>query len=221
MNFKVRVVENIGRNGESLFGDMGTVLDVVNGHIIDKTGSKWNRSDCDVFKDIQSLNNYFLNTVHKNFRTKFELYEDMFQKSDIISTTGCQSLMKVISVSKFGYTLQLQDKDGRFSENSHELTLSIGDVRGSEPKLICRDNSKRYKTKDACIEYVVTMRYPEVTVYALDRMNDIQGFGKAVCNTKLDNFDKDKGVEIAMKRAENDLYQRLIAKNTKEIESIL
>lgn len=73
MDFKIRVVENIGNWSEEIFGKAGTVLVVNNGEFFDLEGFLWN-NDCEPFKNIEEINTLF--NERDFWQTEFELVEE-------------------------------------------------------------------------------------------------------------------------------------------------
>lgn len=73
MNFKIRVVENLGVESKEAFGETGTILDVANGSLRDNEGFDWNNN----FKNICEIHDYFNNGKLDWYKTKFELVEDV------------------------------------------------------------------------------------------------------------------------------------------------
>lgn len=73
MNGEIRVVENIGPYSEDAFGHEGDALMVIDGEIEDNEGFPW-RGNCDGFKSIEHVNEYF--ATADEYQTVFELVED-------------------------------------------------------------------------------------------------------------------------------------------------
>lgn len=76
MNFKIRVVENIGDDSIYTFGAPGTVLEVENGTLEDMEGYVW----CGEFKTLDDIHKYFdksgIPDIDNCFKTIFELVEE-------------------------------------------------------------------------------------------------------------------------------------------------
>lgn len=66
MDFKIRVIENIGEDSEKQFGPLDTILDVVAGEIRSFNGVIWGN-----FENIQDINNYF--SEEDEYETVFAL----------------------------------------------------------------------------------------------------------------------------------------------------
>lgn len=73
-NFKIRVVENIGKYSIESFGKIGTVFEVNNGKFKDKEGFTW-INDGKTYKSIEDINNQ-INKEDLSFRTRFELAKE-------------------------------------------------------------------------------------------------------------------------------------------------
>lgn len=73
-NFKIRVVENIGKYSIESFGKIGTVFEVNNGKFKDKEGFTW-INDGKTYKSIEDINNQ-INKEDLSFRTRFELVKE-------------------------------------------------------------------------------------------------------------------------------------------------
>ena len=72
-NFKIRVVENIGRYSARGFGSVGIVLNVVDGTLIDSENREWTM-DGEKFSSIHDVNKYF--GEKDQWQTVFELVEE-------------------------------------------------------------------------------------------------------------------------------------------------
>jgi hypothetical protein len=75
VNFKIRVVENVGRYSEESFGKPGNVLDVKDGLLKDLEDFIWSNNK-ELFGSIETINGRFGSTLAKDWRTEFELVED-------------------------------------------------------------------------------------------------------------------------------------------------
>lgn len=73
-NFKIRVVENIGKYSIESFGKIGTVFEVNNGKFKDKDGLTW-INDGKLYKSVEDINNQ-INKEDCLFRTRFELVKE-------------------------------------------------------------------------------------------------------------------------------------------------
>lgn len=71
MNFKIRVVENIGTSSKITFGSPGITLEVENGTLIDTEKYRWQED----FENIKEINEYFKCGIGL-FETEFELVGD-------------------------------------------------------------------------------------------------------------------------------------------------
>lgn len=74
MNFKIRVVENIGCYSGTCIGPVGTIFNVVDGKLQDIMGYQWNNIDDTGFDNVKEINNYF--TLVDCYSTKYELVEE-------------------------------------------------------------------------------------------------------------------------------------------------
>ena len=70
-NFKIRVVENIGRHSDFTFGKVGDVLEVINGVLIDANGFKLGLSP---LKSIDEIHDFIYDS---DIDTKFEFIEEI------------------------------------------------------------------------------------------------------------------------------------------------
>ncbi len=70
MNFKIRVVENIGSWSKRLFGTPGTILVVTNGSFNDLDDFEWDYDD-NPFSNIDEINEFF--GEEDQWNTIFEL----------------------------------------------------------------------------------------------------------------------------------------------------
>lgn len=85
-SFKVRVVENIGRNSQRLFGEVGNVISITDGEFEDLDGESWYYSSFDAMKD--SFSNV------DPYQTKIELVEDdMPNESKFLGTKSVESIV--------------------------------------------------------------------------------------------------------------------------------
>lgn len=76
MNFKIRVVENIGEDSIENFGVPGTEINVVGGEFKDLLNYHWCK-DGKCFQNIQEVNEYFNQDDGATwFNTVFELVEE-------------------------------------------------------------------------------------------------------------------------------------------------
>lgn len=69
MNFKIRVVENIGEDSQLTFGVPGTINEVTDGVLQDIEGFKWYGG----FGGLNDINEFFNQSY---FKTVFELVEE-------------------------------------------------------------------------------------------------------------------------------------------------
>lgn len=74
MNFKIRVVENIGRYSQDAFGKTGTVMQVTNGILTDFEGFQWGSHGITI-RDIEGINKR-LKHRSCDYKTVFELVEE-------------------------------------------------------------------------------------------------------------------------------------------------
>lgn len=72
-NFKIRVVENIGKYSESTFGPAGSILSISDSEFRDLDGYDW-YDTLDQPVNIKNINNCFSDV--DEFQTKFELVEE-------------------------------------------------------------------------------------------------------------------------------------------------
>lgn len=76
MNFKIRVVENIGEDSIKSFGVPGTVHNVCYGKIVGDDDSSWT-NDGKYYENIQEVNNHLGNRYRvEEWQTLFELVEE-------------------------------------------------------------------------------------------------------------------------------------------------
>jgi hypothetical protein len=73
VNFKIRVVENIGVHSLFVFGEPGTVFEVLDGEFRDKKHHLWNQGGLK-YRGFKEVDKDF--SVIDEFQTKFELVED-------------------------------------------------------------------------------------------------------------------------------------------------
>lgn len=74
MNFKIRVVENIGCYSGICIGPVGAIFNVIDGKFQDIMGYQWSGISITGFNDVAEINDYFEFT--DNYATKFELVEE-------------------------------------------------------------------------------------------------------------------------------------------------
>lgn len=72
MNFKIRVVENIGSDSVNAFGHVGNELSVQYGALEDLEGYEWNNCNS-LLHDIEEVNEFF--SEDDSYQTVFELVE--------------------------------------------------------------------------------------------------------------------------------------------------
>jgi hypothetical protein len=81
MNFKIRVVENIGAYSYRKFGSPGSILRVIDGVFKDKESSIWT-NDGEKYNDPEDINKHF--SEKDEWQTLFELVEEnRMTKSDL------------------------------------------------------------------------------------------------------------------------------------------
>lgn len=91
MDFRIRVIENIGKDSEEQFGPPGTILDVVHGEIISLNGVIWG-----CFENVQDINNYF--SEKDEYETVFTLVPGKIPgkvKNSNEEQVGPESLVRV------------------------------------------------------------------------------------------------------------------------------
>lgn len=80
-NFKLVVVRNIGFESESIFGNRGSIVNVVDGRYIDNENFTWNNDDNDNgFKTPEEFMRYFGEEDH--YQTEFKLYNSNTRKDN-------------------------------------------------------------------------------------------------------------------------------------------
>lgn len=72
-DFKIRVVKNIGKSSDRVFGSIGTEFEVVNGVFYDKNSFEWD-NDSKTYKTIEEINRHF--SENDEWQTIFELAEE-------------------------------------------------------------------------------------------------------------------------------------------------
>jgi hypothetical protein len=75
MNFKIRVVENIGGDSQAAFGPPGTVLEIKDGTFTDLEGYEWDNKSL-LYEDISDIISHFSNQYPGWYSTAFELVEE-------------------------------------------------------------------------------------------------------------------------------------------------
>lgn len=75
MNFKIRVVENIGQDSQSAFGPPVTVLEIKDGTFTDLEGYEWDNRGL-LYLDISDIISHFRNQYPGWYNTVFELVEE-------------------------------------------------------------------------------------------------------------------------------------------------
>lgn len=73
MNFKIKVVENIGSDSRVIFGDIGSIRAVTDGVLYDNDGFGWSNNGA-LFHNIEEVNAYFED--EDEYQTVFELAEE-------------------------------------------------------------------------------------------------------------------------------------------------
>jgi hypothetical protein len=77
VNFKIRVIDNIGFRSVETFGCIGTVINVVDGFIHDLRGHRWLKPHAlSQYRNVEEINKAFTSPVPMWFNTEFELVED-------------------------------------------------------------------------------------------------------------------------------------------------
>lgn len=72
-DFKIKVKANIGSGSKGVFGDVGTIIKVENGMVIDLEEFDWDIGSCGD-ADIDDVNEYF--GYSDELQTVFEIVED-------------------------------------------------------------------------------------------------------------------------------------------------
>lgn len=142
-NFKIRVVENIGKHSIESFGSIGTVFEVKNGVFKDKEGFTWT-NDEELYKSVEDINNQ-INKEDCSFRTRFELVKEQQEEynltiQDVINNADEKAMYECDNikyrVNRYG-ELELKHSSNVWSKSENTIKQILNmKFKKLEPKRI-------------------------------------------------------------------------------------